>query len=247
MRVLSYNIHKGFSTLNRNFVLRAIKDAIRLVNADIVFLQEVCGHHNGKNNKEYWPSSSQFDFLADEIWSHYAYGRNAVYSEGHHGNAILCHFPITSWENIDISTNPYENRGMLHSVMKIETSPVELHCICLHLDLLEGGRQQQLGRIAHRIENLVPKDAPLIVAGDFNDWKGKASEALHREVHLKEVFLETLGEHAKTFPSWLPMLRLDRIHFRGLELKSAEVLTGNPWNKLSDHAAVFAEFKGVFD
>jgi endonuclease/exonuclease/phosphatase family metal-dependent hydrolase len=245
--VLSYNIHKGFSMGNRTFVLKAIKEAIRLVEADVVFLQEVCGRHN-KHAEDHadWPNSSQFEFLADEVWPHFAYGRNAVYSEGHHGNAILAHFPMVSWENVDISTNAYESRGMLHSVMQHPKTKEELHCICLHLDLLESGRSQQMAQIAHRIEHLVPKGAPLIVAGDFNDWKGKVSDALFREASLKEAYFEKHGEHAKTFPSWLPMLRLDRIHFRGLELKSVEVLSGSPWNKLSDHAAIFAEF-GVKD
>lgn len=248
MRVLSYNIHKGFTTLNRNFVLKSIKEAIRLVDADIVFLQEVCGRHNKHaETHEEWPSSSQFEYLADEVWTHFAYGRNAVYSEGHHGNAILSHFPMETWENIDISTNSFESRGMLHSVMKNPKLSNELHCICLHLDLLESGRQQQLVQIAQRIERIVPHGAPLIVAGDFNDWKGKTSEALFTEANLKEAYFEMYGEHARTFPSWLPMLRLDRIHYRGLNLKNVEVLTGKPWNRLSDHAAVFAEFTGVFD
>lgn len=248
MRVLSYNIHKGFSTLNRNFVLKSIKEAVRLVEADLVFLQEVCGRNNdhAKNHNE-WPSSSQFEFLADEVWTHFAYGRNAIYSEGHHGNAILSHYPIESWENIDISTNAFESRGMLHSVMRIPKVDQELHCICLHLDLLESGRQQQLVQVANRIESLIPKNAPLIVAGDFNDWKGRASEMLFREVDLKEAYYERHREHARTFPSWLPMLKLDRIHFRGLTLKDVRVLRGSPWNRLSDHAAVFAEFKGLFD
>ncbi len=37
---------------------------------------------------------SQFAFLADEIWPHFAYGKNAIYSAGHHGNAILSKHPI---------------------------------------------------------------------------------------------------------------------------------------------------------
>ncbi len=234
--------------MNRNFVLKAIKKAIRLVEADIVFLQEVCGHHDEHPIEEHdLPSSSQFEYLADEIWTHFAYGKNAVYSEGHHGNAILSHYPIVTWENVNISTNTFESRGMLHAVLKHPKTQKELHCICLHLDLLESGRQRQLTHIAKRIEKLVPGDVPLIVAGDFNDWTGKTSEALLKEAHLKEAFFEAHGEYAKTFPSWLPVLRLDRIHFRSLELKQVEVLRGDPWNKLSDHAAVFAEFQGVFD
>src|SRR5690606_2962597 len=43
--VLTLNTHKGLSPLNRRFVLPELRDAIRAVGADIVFLQEVlCAH-----------------------------------------------------------------------------------------------------------------------------------------------------------------------------------------------------------
>src|SRR5687767_3184071 len=114
-RVLSYNIHKGFS-MDRRLVLSAIKEAIQSTKAEIVFLQEVIGEHS-KHAKRVsdWPEDSHFEFLADSIWEHFAYGKNAVYTEGHHGNAILSRRPITFWENIDISNNRLERRGLLHA------------------------------------------------------------------------------------------------------------------------------------
>jgi len=36
LKVLTYNIHKGFSATNRRFVLHGIKDALRKVDADVV-------------------------------------------------------------------------------------------------------------------------------------------------------------------------------------------------------------------
>src|SRR4051794_16201417 len=99
IRVLSYNIHKGFSTGNRKFVLKRIKVAIRKVHPDLVFLQEVLGHHEiHKKNVQDWPNQSQFEFLSEELWPHYAYGRNAVYTYGNHGNAILSKYPFLFFE-----------------------------------------------------------------------------------------------------------------------------------------------------
>ena len=62
LRILSYNIHKGFSTTKRRFVLDQIKQAIRIVNADILFLQEVVGHDKAQLEEiKGWPATSQFE------------------------------------------------------------------------------------------------------------------------------------------------------------------------------------------
>ena len=115
LRVLSLNLHKGFSMFNRRFVLHELKRAILDVSADLVFLQEVIGdHQTHSENIEDWPEAPKYEFLADSIWSDYAYGRNAVYTEGHHGNAILSKWPIKKWQNIDVSEHLSESRGILH-------------------------------------------------------------------------------------------------------------------------------------
>lgn len=242
LRVLTYNIHKGFNTGNRGFVLGKIRDAIHEVHADLVLLQEVLGHHDGHGKRvQDWPTRPQFEFLADSIWPHYAYGKNAVYTSGHHGNAILSKYPFSFWENIDISTNRLERRGLLHGIIEIPHRRKPLHVICVHLGLLETERQSQVKRICERIDQMVPHEEPLVIAGDFNDWRIKLSRPLERRVEVREVFEHLHGSHARTFPSWMPALKLDRIYYRGMQAKSAQTLTGKPWNQLSDHAALFAE------
>lgn len=242
IRVLSYNIHKGFSTGNRNFVLRKLREAIRTVQADLVFLQEVLGHHevHGKRVID-WPTRPQFEFLADEMWPHFAYGKNAVYTAGHHGNAILSKYPISFWENIDVSTNRLERRGLLHVVIEIPHKRKPLHAICVHLGLLETERQTQIRRLCDRIESMVPHDEPLVIGGDFNDWRIQITRPLKKLVEVQEVFEELRGSHARTFPSWLPALKLDRIYYRGLRARDGQTLVGPPWSQLSDHAALYAD------
>ncbi|MEW5853818.1 MAG: endonuclease/exonuclease/phosphatase family protein [Myxococcota bacterium] len=242
LTVLSYNIHKGFSTRNKVFVLHSIKESIQAVHADLVFLQEVLGHHEEHGKRVLnWPTVSQFEFLADKVWPHYAYGKNAVYASGHHGNAILSKYPITFHENVDVSTSKLERRGLLHAVLEVPNHHRPLHAICIHLGLLENDRQLQIARLCERIDEIVPHDAPLVVAGDFNDWRERATSMLNKRLDVEEAFVKTRGAHARTFPSWAPFLRLDRIYYRGLDLKKADSLTGDPWRKLSDHAAVTAE------
>lgn len=242
LRVLSFNIHKGFFS-KRKFTLRDMRDQFQKTKADLVFLQEVVGE-NEKHSKniEDWPDTSQFEFLAHEVWPHHVYGKNAVYTEGHHGNAILSRYPIQFWENINISTNRFEQRGILHAVIAIPGHIDELHLICLHLNLLESGRRKQIKSLVSRIESHVPERAPLIIAGDFNDWRERITQELEGHLDVKEIFCLLNGCHAKSFPSIKPMVCLDRIYTRGLECQTAQTLNTKGWSRLSDHLPLLAEF-----
>ena len=242
LRLLTYNIHKGFNLGNRDFVLGLIKASIRETHATVVCLQEVIGEHGGhaKRVKD-WPDQSQFEFLADQTWSHYAYGKNAIYTEGHHGNALLSKFPIVFWENEDASLNSLERRGFLHAMIEVPDFG-KIHVISIHLNLFERDRTMQLTQLCTRVKRLIPENEPLFIAGDFNDWRQKASSILNQELALKEVFLELNGNHAKTFPSLFPFFSLDRIYYRGLVCNSAQVIQSQLFRNLSDHLPLLAEF-----
>jgi len=242
LRVLTLNIHKGFSSFNRRFVLHELREAIRSTSADLVFLQEVLGEHAGHRSRHaVWPEQPQYEFLADSIWKQHAYGRNAVYTEGHHGNAVLSKFPIVRYDNHDVSTGGPERRGILHCELRLPEPWPALHVACIHLGLFEGDRRQQLDRLCRLIEDEVPAEAPLLVAGDFNDWRSNAHRILREQVRLREVYVETLGAAARSFPARWPLLRLDRIYYRGLAQASPLLVPRRPWSQLSDHVPLSAE------
>ena len=119
------------------------------MSADILFLQEVQGAHQRHAGRYHdWPGKSQHEFIADTEWREVAYGRNAVYRQGHHGNAILSRFAIVAQENEDISAHVFENRGMLHCEINLANGAPNLHCINVHLGLFERGRQWQIRSLA---------------------------------------------------------------------------------------------------
>lgn len=241
LKVLTLNLHKGFTAMNRHFVLPALKAAVQQCDADVVFLQEVLGQHDTHAQRiRGWPAQSQYEYLADSIWRDFAYGRNAVYPHGHHGNAVLSKFPIVAWRNQDVSVHTIEKRGLLHGELDWKPRGKALHVICAHLGLLESQRQEQIRRLVALIHEQVPPEAPLIVAGDLNDWRQRGHPAL-LHAGLREVHHSLRGRLAKTFPARLPVLPLDRVYVRNLEPVSVRVLSQAPWNRLSDHAAVLAE------
>lgn len=242
LKIVTYNIHKGFSQFKRRVVMHELRERLRALNSDIVFLQEVQGAHN-RVLRRYagLPPEPQHEFLAQEIWPHHAYGMNAVYDGGHHGNAILSRLPILSWENEDISTHSLESRGALHCELALPgRDEVPLHCLCVHLDLFKRGRGKQFNALVARINQVVPEHAPLIVAGDFNDWNNHANRQLAQELGLHEVFEIGNGRVARSYPAGMPLLRLDRIYVRGMVVKHSEVHAHKPWDRISDHAALSA-------
>ena len=243
LRVATLNIHKGLSHFNRRMVIHDLREGLRMLDADLVFLQEVQGL-NERHALRFasCPPTPQHEFLAGEEWRH-VYGRNAVYDHGHHGNAILSRFPFVSFENHDVSDHRFERRGLLHSVVAVPGWRRNLHLVCVHLSLHERGRSRQLEAISGRLKELAEHDLPIIVAGDFNDWRHRASAILGRRLGMTEVSIAHAGRAARTFPSLLPIFRLDRIYVRGFEVKAARVHAGKPWSMLSDHLAVSAELR----
>lgn len=235
LRVLTYNIHKGVSFLYRKNAIEMIRQAIRSTHADLVFLQEVEGTPSAS-------FTSQFEHLADQAWSHFSYGKNAVHTDGHHGNAILSQYPIIEWTNFDVSQSRLEQRGILRARIHDPENEKTLSIYCLHFGLMASWRERQCDALIELIQTDSRKD-PLIICGDCNDWRDTLSERLFSALSLKEAFVEKRGEPARSFPSFMPFLSLDRIYFRDLELTSVEIPAERPWWKLSDHLPLVAEFR----
>ena len=243
-KVLTVNIHKGFTFFNRKFILPELRDAVRTVGADVVFLQEVTGNHSKHQDKfDNYPDTPHYEFLADTIWPQFAYGRNAVYTNGHHGNAVMSKFPIVRFENRDVSISGPERRGLLHCELQIPGRSVNVHAICVHLGLMETHRAQQIAMLCDLVHKDIPAHAPVVVAGDFNDWRHRAHDLLEHNADLHEVFVQAYGKAARTFPARMPLLRLDRIYVRNAIGHAPVVLPNKPWSHLSDHAPLAAEIE----
>jgi endonuclease/exonuclease/phosphatase family metal-dependent hydrolase len=245
IRIATYNIHKGVMRdlfgLRRMSSVHELRARLHELDADLIFLQEVQGQNDRHAVRfEQWPIEPQEQFLARSPTLKHtfetAYGRNASYLHGHHGNALLSRFPIVRRENRDFSDHALEKRGVLHCVVRIDRRNV--HCFVVHFGLLARSRERQAEALVDWIAKEVPAGAPLLLAGDFNDWRDRLSHRLVDALSVREV----LGG-ARTFPALVPWLRMDRIYHRGFDLLTAGVLRGPSWARLSDHAPLFADVK----
>lgn len=244
--IITYNIHKGFGVGALRFLLPQMQAAVSDLKPDFVFLQEVQGLHLRKAKRiQAWPDLSQVEYMAQKEWPHYLYARNAIYQSGHHGNAILSKYPFEQYENINLSLNKRASRSILHAQVKIggeAGQPTRLHLLCVHLGLLKSERALQCSALMQRIEEAVPEQEPLIMAGDFNDWRHHLTKPLWEHLGIKEAFLSLEGHHARSFPALKPTLCVDRIYFRGVDVFDVYCLEGKPWRTLSDHLPLCAKF-----
>ncbi len=237
LRVVTYNIHKGVQGIGprRRLEIHNLGHAVEQFDADLVCLQEVRKMH--RREAQYfvrWPDLPQAEFLAPPGYES-VYHTNAVTRNGEHGNALLSRWPVLGRHHEDMSGHRFEQRGLLHA--EVEVDGVRLHIIVVHLGLIRASRLRQLAQVVRYIRREIPHLAPMVVAGDFNDW-GDAVRSALRGCDLYEF--ERAG--TSTFPSRLPLLQLDHIFARGLLPVSLEVPRGRIWGRMSDHLPLIAEF-----
>ncbi|HHF7348627.1 TPA: endonuclease/exonuclease/phosphatase family protein [Legionella feeleii] len=247
LSLITYNIHKGFS-FSKRFLLPQMREALLTLNPDFVFLQEVQGEHRLREKRiGAWPDAPQFEYIAEKIWPHYLYAKNAIYHSGHHGNAILSKYPFERFENINLSSMNRASRSILHSQVKIGEGlqQVNVHLLCVHLGLFKAERSSQCSALMQRISEAVPEHEPLLMAGDFNDWRRHLSKPLAEELGINEAFYSMRGHHARSFPAIKPAFCVDRIYFRGMRVSEAYCLKGKPWRMLSDHLPLLARFEFI--
>jgi endonuclease/exonuclease/phosphatase family metal-dependent hydrolase len=229
-KLITYNIHKGVGPFRSLSVVDRVKLSLRESDSDFLLLQEVVGERQLESAQV----ERQLEALADKRWPYHAYGKNAVFPTRNHGNAILSSVAIKAFHNQDLTIYPIEKRGVLHC--ELDWKSPGLHLCSVHLDLFEYTRSQQVAALVAYLKKAIPAGAPLILGGDFNDWARKAGKVLREELGLEEY-------SAASFPSWAPILRLDRLYVRGIKVQNFHVLKGDPWSQLSDHLPLCLEFK----
>ena len=246
LRVATYNIHKGVRGMGptKRLEIHNLSDAVEALDADIVCLQEVRQFNHAEARRfshtqfgpDAWPSTPQAEYLAPEGYE-VAYRTNAVTKHGEHGNALLARWPLGAIGHHNVSDHRFEQRGLLH--VPVQWRGVEVHVVVVHLGLIHASRVRQAERLAELVQHELPAGAPVVVAGDFNDWNEKLDGILS-DGGLSRA---TLGNEARvaTYPSIIPVLSLDRVYTRGLHCKSIMVPRGSTWARLSDHLPLVAE------
>ncbi len=239
LRVATYNIHKcvpGMGPVSR-LEIHNLGHAVEQLDADIVCLQEVRKmNHKEAAYFERWPQVSQAEYLAP-LGYEAVYRTNAYTRHGEHGNALLTRWPVVGHQHEDISDHRFEQRGLLD--VEVEVQIRRVHSIVVHLGLITGCRVRQVSQLKRFIEREVPPGAPVVVAGDFNDWGGQIKRMLGGFGLYEYDELPSVP----TYPSRLPLAQLDHVYVRGLTPLGLHVPKGRIWWRMSDHLPLIAEFR----
>jgi len=236
LRIATYNIHKGVQGLGpaRRLEIHNLGHAVEQFDADLVCLQEVRKLHRREAlHFRHWPALPQAEFLAPEGYQA-VYRSNAITTHGEHGNALLSRWPVLRQQHEDMSDHRFEQRGLLHA--EIDVRGRRLHVVVVHLGLIRTSRVRQLAQLARYIAREVPADAPLVVAGDFNEWSRRVTHSLG----VVGLVSATAGRNP-TFPSRLPLVQLDHIFVRGMRALAPQVPRGPIWGRMSDHLPLLVD------
>jgi endonuclease/exonuclease/phosphatase family metal-dependent hydrolase len=191
-RAATYNIHGCVGTDGRHCPQR-VADVINEIDADVVALQEV-------STREYEGRTTEhLQWLAERTGHLAIAGPTLTRGAGPFGNAILTRHPPLRVTRHDLSVPGFEPRGALD--VNLDVDGLEVRLVATHLGLRARERQRQVALLLDAIEH---RAHPVILLGDFNEWFPKT--AVGRR-------LSKLGEwsHPRTFPSFFPILALDRI------------------------------------
>jgi endonuclease/exonuclease/phosphatase family metal-dependent hydrolase len=226
LRVVSWNVH-GCVGVDRRFSPLRTAEALAALAPDVALLQEV-GDNRGAH-----PPVDQAQTLAQTLGFFAALGITMPREPYGYGNVTLSRLPVLDSDTFDLSVRGREPRACLRVVVGRED--LRLTTVNVHLGLEPDERRRQL-RIL--VDDVLDFGGALVLGGDFNDFPpGPVSRTLGR-------FLADVGKHIprkRTWPSWLPFLRLDRVYARGLEVRSVHIDRTPRTCAASDHLPLVVE------
>ncbi|MGA9421741.1 MAG: endonuclease/exonuclease/phosphatase family protein [Rhodanobacteraceae bacterium] len=188
--IASYNVHGGVGS-DRRFDVGRIADVIKETGADIVALQELESRAHGLHMLDELQRRSGYEAIAGSTLS----GPDVEF-----GNGVLSRCPVTTVRRIDLNFGRREPRGALD--LDIDCGATALRLVATHLGLRPAERRDQVQRLLASVRDA---ERPTVLIGDLNEWFfwGRPLRWLH--AHFGE------SPARATFPSWYPMLALDRI------------------------------------
>lgn len=219
--VATYNIHTCVG-VDRRYDPARIATVLRELNADILGLQEVDARHRQGGNVDQWA------YFASATGMRVISGVNAHDHRGRFGNAILTRFPVLAVRQIDLSIRGCEPRGAIDADLLVHGRVIRV--IATHLGLRASERRYQVQRLLEAFLGGEDGRDGILIMGDLNEWRGRRAgiSTLDRQLGRAPA--------PRTFPSWMPILRLDRIYAGGAVMLGGTRVHRSPLARLaSDH------------
>lgn len=155
LRVASYNIRHGADV---NMDMQVLANDITGLNIDVVGLQEI-----DQNAKRSGYIDTMKLLSEASGMEYYAFAKGIPLGTGEYGTGILSRWPIVAFEMTPLESGTHEQRSIGHAILDVNGTHV--HFFNTHLSYEDKGiRGQQFAQIAE----MLPKDEPWLLTGDFN-------------------------------------------------------------------------------
>ena len=225
VRVMTWNIH-GAVGRNPRFDLMRVVALIRRWEPDIVALQEV------DSRGALAGAVNPFEFLPSAVGLYGIGAKSLSTKDGDYGQVLISRWPIESHEVRDISFPEREPRRAIRATIATPSGPIGI--VATHLGLSVGERRGQVRALI----DLAQGEGPLAMVGDFNDWfwPGSVRSVLSRVLRGRTRY--------RTFPSFFPLFRFDRVYCRPREALVRSFVDPEA-RSLSDHLPVIADLRVV--
>ncbi len=221
VRVMSYNLHNGFSPSGR-LDMEALARVIEESNPDIVALQEV---------SRGWLVSGRLDMLG---WLSRRLGMTCVFGPTagpYWGNAILSRYPIISSETVELPPRDlFLPRGITSAVVDIGGGQ-RLRVIATHFHHVPADSQVRLIQAPVLVGYWAGRGMT-VLAGDLNAEPDSAEIAVLRQAGLVD---SGRNSNTLTFISTAPYQRIDYV-WLSPDLRALEYYV--PVTTASDHLPV---------
>jgi len=238
VRLVTWNIHGGLGRDGRRDLAR-IAELLEAVKSDVAALQEVGDAHRGNVETEL---ADQASWLGRRLGWFVAYGPNLVLRGQPYGNAVLSRYPIAHAHNYDLSVPRREPRGCLRADLTLPGG-ASLHLFDLHLGLSGGERRKQAAMLfSADLLRDAALAAPLVLCGDFNMWSPLPGPIFRLlRTSLRDA-AAVAGSRRATYPSSLPLLRLDRAYVdSSVEVLGCGIVNDARARAASDHLPLWVD------
>lgn len=229
MRIVSYNIHKGVGN-DRRYRLDRIVEVIAREAPDFVCLQEV--DFNVRRSRY----DDQPELLARELGldsEHFQL--NVPRRQGGYGNLVLSRWPLQSRRDVCLRYRRRKPRAAQVGIVDAPGGAVRI--VNWHLGLLERERRWQAERLIESNGDGSTESLPTVVVGDSNDWRNTLHDRF-AEAGFEQV--SNPVEDFRSFPSFLPVISLDKAFVRGISARG-RIVRSKLARRASDHLPLVVE------
>lgn len=222
LRVMTWNIHGGIGP-DRQFSLERITEVIDRHDPDVVALQEVDSRRRAADAR------SPFELLREAVGEHGIEAKSITTADGDYGQMLASRCPFNGTQVHDITHGDREPRRAIET--EVQCGHGKIRVVATHFGLSLTERRTQARRL---VAIARAHDLPTVMLGDFNDWfwPGSLRHALKHELPGRT--------RQASFPSWCPLLRLDRIFCWPPHILKRGFVDRSAW-RASDHLPVIAD------